>query len=96
MSYDFYYWFIMSAAFIITNGLGVGLMLKTQKLLLSTLVSFIVNLAIFVVASIWWASLFEGFARMFGLFGFGVAFVNIEVLLFFGLFIMKKKSTPPV
>jgi hypothetical protein len=86
----------MSAAFIITNGLGVGIMLKTQKLLLSFLISLAVNLAIFGGAGIWWASLFEGFNRMFGLFGFGVAFVNIEVLLFFGLFIMKKKSDQQV
>ncbi|OXM84381.1 hypothetical protein [Paenibacillus rigui] len=92
MSYDFIYWFIMGAAFVISNVLGVGLMLKFHKLLLSFLVSFIVNLAIFLTAGIWWAGLFEGFSRMFGLFGFGIAFVNIEVLLFFTLFVMKKKS----
>lgn len=92
MSYDLIYWSIMGAGFVIANVVGVGLMLKSHKLLISFLVSFIVNLAIFVVAGIWWAGLFEGFSRMFGLFGFGIAFVNIEVLLLFTLFVMKKKS----
>ncbi|TDF95785.1 hypothetical protein [Paenibacillus piri] len=96
MSYDFYYWFIMSAAFIITNAVGAALMLKTQRLLLSFLVSLAVNLAIFVPASIWWAGMFEGFSQMFGLFGYGIAFVNIEVLLVFGLFILRKKTEPPI
>jgi hypothetical protein len=93
VSYDFYYWLIMSAAFIVTNSLGVGIMWKTQKMLWSFVISFLVNLAIFTAAGIWWASLFVDFARMFGLFGFGIAFVNIEVLLVFALFIMKKKVT---
>lgn len=92
MSYDFIYWSIMGAAFVISNVLGVGLMLKSHKLLLSFLVSLIVDLAIFLAAGMWWADLFEGFSRMFGLFGFGIAFVNIEILLLFTLFVMKKKA----
>jgi hypothetical protein len=93
LSYDFYYWLIMSAAFIAVNVVGVGLMWRTQKMLLSFAVSLIVNLIIFVAAGLWWASLFVGFPRTFGLFGYGIAFVNIEVLLLFALFIMRKKST---
>jgi hypothetical protein len=93
MSYDFYYWLIMSAAFILTNVLGIGIMWKTQKMLLSFVSSLVVNLAIFTAAGIWWAGLFVGFPRTFGLFGFGIAMVNIEVLLVFALFIMKKKVT---
>ncbi|MCS7462210.1 hypothetical protein N0M98_18890 [Paenibacillus doosanensis] len=92
MSYDFYYWSIMSAAFIATNLVGVLLMLKTKKMLLSFLVSLFVDLAIFVPACLWWASLFEGFSLMFGLFGYGIAFVNTEILLAFALFVMKKKA----
>jgi hypothetical protein len=95
VSYDFYYWSIMSAGFILTGVLGVGIMFKTQKMLLSFIVSLLVNLAVFGGGSLWWAGLFEGFSRMFGLFGFGIAFVNIEVLLLFGLFIMRKKAPAP-
>jgi uncharacterized protein YacL len=96
VSYDFYYWLIMSVAFAVTNALGVGMMYRTRKLLLSFLVSLAVNTVIFVSAGIWWAGLFIGFSRMFGLFGFGIAYVNIEILLVFALFIMKKKSNDPV
>jgi hypothetical protein len=92
LSYDFYYWLIMSIAFVVTNALGVGMMWKTQKLLLSFAVSLLVDMIIFGVAGVWWASLFEGFSRTFGLAGYAVAFVNIEVLLFFALFVMKKKA----
>jgi uncharacterized protein YacL len=91
MSYDYYYWLIMSVAFIVTNAVGVAIMYKTRRMLPSFLVSLAVNTVIFVAAGIWWASLFVGFSRMFGLFGFGIAYVNIEVLLVFALFIMKKK-----
>ncbi|PZE21024.1 hypothetical protein [Paenibacillus xerothermodurans] len=94
MSYDFYYWFIMSSAFVVTNVIGVAIMYKTRRFLLSFLVSLFVNTAIFVAAGVWWAGLFEGFSRMFGLFGYGIAYVNIEVLLVFALFIMKKKQVP--
>jgi hypothetical protein len=93
LSYDFYYWLIMGIAFVVTNALGVGLMWKTQKLLLSFTVSFVIDLIIFAAASFWWASLFTGFSRTFGLVGYVIAFVNIEVLLLFALFIMKKKVT---
>ncbi|SFL24592.1 hypothetical protein SAMN03159341_104230 [Paenibacillus sp. 1_12] len=93
MSYDFYYWLIMGVGFIIPNLVGVGLMWKTQKLLMSSLVSLVINLIIFVPASLWWAALFVGFPRTFGLAGYGIAFVNIEVLLLFALIIMRKKST---
>ncbi|NHN31369.1 hypothetical protein [Paenibacillus agricola] len=93
MSYDFYYWLIMGVAFVVTNALGVGLMWRTQKLFLSFGASSALDLLIFAAAAFWWASLFTGFARTFGLVGFVIAFVNIEVLLLFALFIMKKKST---
>ncbi|ULL14547.1 hypothetical protein DVH26_08855 [Paenibacillus sp. H1-7] len=92
MSYDTYYWLIMSVAFILTHVVGVLLMLKTQKLLLSFLASLAANLAVLIPASLWWASMFEGFALVFGLSGYGIAFVNTEVLVFFAIFIMKKKK----
>ena len=96
MSYDFYYWLIMSAAFVVTNAVGVGIMYQTRRLLLSFLVSLAVNTAVFLTAGIWWAGLFEGFPKMFGLFGYGIAYINIEILLLFALFIMKQKSNDPV
>jgi hypothetical protein len=92
LSYDLYYWLIMGAAFVVTNVLGIGLMWKTQKVLVSFGISLVVGLIIFVAASLWWASLFTGFSRSFGLVGFVIAFVNIEVLLLFALFIMKRKA----
>jgi hypothetical protein len=96
VSYDFYYWLIMSIAFIVTNAVGVAIMYKTRRMLLSFLVSLMVNTIIFVAAGIWWAGLFVGFSRMFGLFGFGIAYVNIEVLLVFALYIMRKKPNEPI
>ncbi|WP_282936800.1 hypothetical protein [Paenibacillus sp. RC67] len=95
LSYDNIYWLILSAAFVFPLVIGILIMVKTKKMLVSFLVSLVVNLAITVPACIWWASLFEGFSRMFGLFGFGVTFGNTEVLLLFALFIMRKKTINP-
>ncbi|GAA4862058.1 hypothetical protein GCM10023310_46820 [Paenibacillus vulneris] len=95
MSYDNIYWLIISAAFVFPLLIGILIMLKTKRMLVSFLISLAVNLAITVPSCMWWSSLFEGFSRMFGLFGFGVAFVNTEVLVLFALFIMRKKAPNP-
>jgi len=92
LSYDTYYWLIMSVSFILTPVAGVLIMKKTEKLLVSFLISLAANVAVLAPASIWWASLFEGFSLVFGLVGYGIAFVNTQVLVFFALFIMRKRK----
>ncbi len=87
MTYDTIFWVVIGAGFVLTGLVGILLMWKTGLLLLSFLAGSAVNIAITASAVWWWASVFPGteqhFARMFGIFGLGVSFVNNEVLLFF-------------
>ncbi|TVY00284.1 hypothetical protein [Paenibacillus cremeus] len=95
MTYDTIYWLILGAAFVLTGVVGVWVMLRTGKLLPSFIAGTLVNLLIIGAGWWWWAHVFAGseqdFSRRFGLFGFGVCFVNDEVLLFFAQLIMKRK-----
>ncbi len=95
MTYDTIYWLMLGAGFVFTGLVGVLLMWKTEKLLLSFLAGTAVNVLLTGGAVWWWSSVFAGaeqqFSRMFGLFGLGISFVNNEVLLFFAQLIMKKK-----
>ncbi|MFB6365439.1 hypothetical protein ACFCP7_15380 [Paenibacillus elgii] len=95
MTYDAIYWLMLGAGFVLTGLVGVLMMWKTEKLLLSFLAGTAVNVLLTAGALWWWSSAFAGseqqFSRMFGLFGLGVSFANNEVLLFFTQLIMKKK-----
>ncbi|MED4601143.1 hypothetical protein P9314_10555 [Paenibacillus validus] len=101
LTYDTIFWVVIGAGFVLTGLVGILLMWKTGLLLLSFLAGSAVNIAITASAVWWWASVFPGteqhFARMFGIFGLGVSFVNNEVLLFFAQLAMKKKigGDPP-
>ncbi|MFC6230569.1 hypothetical protein ACFQI7_22360 [Paenibacillus allorhizosphaerae] len=95
MTYDTIYWMVLGASFVLTGIVGVLVMLKTEKLLLSFIAGSLINILIIGAAWWWWSTMFAGneqqFSRQFGLFGFGVCFVNNEVLLFFAQLIMKRK-----
>ncbi|MBU7318085.1 hypothetical protein [Paenibacillus oleatilyticus] len=95
MTYDAIYWLMLGAGFVVTGLVGILMMWKTEKLLLSFLAGTAVNIVLTAGAVWWWSSAFAGseqqFSRMFGLFGLGVSFANNEVLLFFAQLIMKKK-----
>jgi hypothetical protein len=92
LTHDTMYWSIIGAAFILTGIIAVAIMGRTNKLSAAFFVSLLVCLLITIGGSIWWNGLYEGVQRMFGLFGLWIAFVNIEVLVLFALFIMKKRA----
>ncbi len=95
MTYDSIYWLIMGIGFVLTGVVGIGVMLKTRRLGASFIAGSAVNTLVFAAAGIWWAQVFsspeDSFSLMFGLFGFGIAFVNNEVLLFFAQLIMRNR-----
>lgn len=93
MSNDMIYWLIIGAGFVLAAGIALAVMKRTGKLGPAFGISFLVNCIIFVAGSFWWNGLYMGVQRMFGLFGFWIAFVNIEILVFFALFIIKKKQS---
>ncbi|MCZ8511993.1 hypothetical protein O9H85_06050 [Paenibacillus filicis] len=95
MTYDTIYWLILGASFVLTGIVGVLAMKKTGKLLISFTAGSLVNLLVIGAGWTWWSGVFAGsemsFSRLFGLFGFGVCWVNNEVLLIFAQLIMKRK-----
>jgi len=93
LSNDVIYWLIIGAAFALTAVIALAVMKWTDKFAFAFGISFLANFVIFMIGSFWWNGLYAGVQRMFGLFGFWIAFVNIEVLVFFALFIMKKKQS---
>ncbi|WP_248924787.1 hypothetical protein [Paenibacillus hamazuiensis] len=92
MSNDMIYWVIIGAGFAATAVLALVVMAKTGRLSVAFAVSLLADAVIFIGGSLWWNGLYTGVQRMFGLFGFWIAFVNIEVIVFFALFIMKKRQ----
>jgi hypothetical protein len=99
LTYDTIYWLIMGASFVLTGVAGIWAMYKTGKLGLSFLIGSFFNIVILVGACIWWARVFaapeQQFSLMFGIFGFGIALVNNEVLLFFAQWMMKRRNEAP-
>jgi hypothetical protein len=96
LTYDSIYWLIMGIGFLGTGIAGIWAMISTGRLGLSFLIGSVFNIITFVGAGIWWAQVFSApeqqFSLMFGMFGFGIALVNNEVLLFFAQWMMKRKS----
>ncbi|WP_159881413.1 hypothetical protein [Paenibacillus puerhi] len=103
MTYDTIFWLLLGVGFVMTGIVGIWPMWKTEKLGMSFLAGSVVNTLIAGGSIWWWASVFNGegqeFSKMFGIFGYGVSYVNNEVLLFFALLGMKRKiggDGPPV
>lgn len=96
MTYDTIYWIVLGAGFVLTGAAGVLMMVRTRKLGLSYAAGSAVNVLVHVVFGIWWGSIFaapeQQFSLMFGLFGLGIAFVNNQVLLLFGLFTLRQRK----
>lgn len=92
MSNDMMYWLIIGSAFALTSLLALILMLRTNRLAPAFWISLAANFIIIVYGTLWWNGLYTGVQRMFGIFGFWVAFANIEILVFFVLFSIRKKQ----
>ncbi|TBL81140.1 hypothetical protein [Paenibacillus thalictri] len=93
MSNEMIYWLFIGAAFIVSSVLALVLMVKLDKMAWAFWVSFAVNAVITAAGCFWWDGLYTGVQRLFGIFGYWIAFANIEIILFFALFIMKKRKT---
>jgi hypothetical protein len=102
MSVDTGYWTFIGIALIAALATGVPVMVVTRKLLRSFLISLAANSIVMISASVWlyWVTT-EPLRHTIGkLVFYAIAFVNIEILIFFFLASLKKpqdarpKDTP--
>ncbi|WP_052487764.1 hypothetical protein [Gordoniibacillus kamchatkensis] len=94
MSGSIMYWSFVGIGFILTIGAGITLMRSTNRLARSFLLSSIINVLTFALASLWWfGQTSESLQRSLGIAFYGIAFVNVAAFDFFALASMRKQ--PP-
>jgi len=90
---DMMYWALIGVAFAATLIVGAVMMKKTNKFALSYWSSTGINLAITVIAIVWFTMTNADPTRAyFGVIVYGIAFVNLMIINAFVLFSMRNKD----
>jgi hypothetical protein len=93
MSGNIWYWSFVGVGFVLTLGAGIVLMRRTNRLAYSFLLSSIVNVLVFAVASLWWfGQTADSLQRSLGVAFYGIALVNVAAFDFFALASIRKPS----
>jgi predicted histidine transporter YuiF (NhaC family) len=95
VSGDIGYWSFVGIGFVVTLGVGMLLMRKTNRVAFSFSFSTLINFVVFAAASVWWfGKTGDSLQRTIGLMFYLIAFVNVAAFDFFALVSMRKHSGP--
>lgn len=93
MSDQSLYWLYMGLIFVISMGISILIIRKTNRLAPAFWISTVVNAGSTLAAVIWWLKIDQDhFSRLFHAGFYGIAFLNTMVLSVFACMSIQKKN----